>query len=341
MLRPTISVICLALVFLASIFALAEASQLGFSKLIYGDGKVFQTSLVEARLLGQLPIPTKEPILVFSGRPAVTCTRPNCNEGTSVYWEWASYGPNMWNGRSFRYPADYYDLNSKKLLAHVRMFIGQCADSREGIVWFIDSIDRRARQSDSALQAQTELDYVLQISGMESPALATEYPANLDIAMARAAVSKKVCKEIPPRARLYVAEAEYVLPLPKFRTDCSTPVPIDMPLGQGRPGASLSYQDSQTNIVLNVEGDGRHLTAVNSGGQLLWRRDPFVDRNLCPYRTARPIVVYVGPLRWSGDEADVLRRLKISTHLVEIRFDSSQFGVVDINNGDFFFAGQN
>jgi hypothetical protein len=33
------------------------------------------------------------------------------------------------------------------------------------------------------------------------------------------------------------------------------------------------------------ESDGRHLTAIASDGKLLWIRNPFEDRHLCPYRT--------------------------------------------------------
>jgi len=150
-----------------------------------------------------------------------------------------------------------------------------------------------------------------------------------------------MCREIPPRAKIYTTAAAYMMQPVHFRADCNSPAPVEMPLGPGRTGKPIAYLDKLTDILLYVETDGRHLAAVNPKGELLWVRDPFVDGNLCPYRSSRPIMVYVGPTSWSGDETSAAKLFKVTSHVVEIRFDSSQFGVVDINNGDFYFAGQN
>jgi hypothetical protein len=319
----------------------SRAAESGPSELTYGIGKVFHTSLSDAQLLGQLPVLGKEPILVFSGRPRVSCSPPYCDAVTGVYTQWASNGPNTWNGKPLRYPGDYYDSASQKLLARVRMFIGRCVDSRDVIVWFIDSVDKRAEQSDSLLRTQAEVDFVQQSLVTDTPLLAAQFPARLDIAVARAAVSQGICTEIPPRPRLYTTAAAYMgPPPPPFRTGCSTPAPANLPLGPAEPGRAIAYRDKQTDVLLYVESDGRHLAAVSPKGELLWVRDPFVDQNLCPYRTSRPIIVYVGPTSWSGDESSIAKHFKIDSHVVEIRFDSSQFGVVDLSNGQFFFAGQ-
>jgi hypothetical protein len=49
----------------------------------------------------------------------------------------------------------------------------------------------------------------------------------------------------------------------------------------------------------------------------------------------------VGPVPEPGREDLIARKWKRKSHLIEIHFDSSQFGVVDIKNGDFLFNGQN
>ena len=89
-----------------------------------------------------------------------------------------------------------------------------------------------------------------------------------------------------------------------------------------------------------VESDGRHLAAISSDGKLLWVRNPFVDKRLCPYRNERPIIVAIelaNPFEVNTLEA----RLKRKIHGIVIHFDSSQFGIVDVHTGDFFFMGQN
>lgn len=325
----------------------SHAAGSGASELTYGIGKVFHTSLSDAHLLAELRVPGKEPILVFSGRPSAPCMLPACDSASNVYFEWASNGAAMWGARSLSYPGDYYDSDARTLLARVRMYIGQCVDSREVVVWFTEAVDERAAQPDSALRTHAEVDAVFdpKLPGVptstSTPMLSSQFPEHLDISVTRSAVARHVCREIPPRAKLYTTAAAYVMQPVQFRTDCNSPAPAQMPLGRGRPGKPLAYRDKRTNILLYVESDGRHLAAVSPKGELLWVRDPFVDRNLCPYRTARPVIVYVGPTSWSGDETSIAKIFKVPNHLVEIRFDSSQFGVVDITNGEFFFVGQN
>jgi len=88
-----------------------------------------------------------------------------------------------------------------------------------------------------------------------------------------------------------------------------------------------------------VESDGRHIAALKAGS-LLWLRNPFVDQNLCPYRTERPIIVRVLPVS-GAREGEIMKAWKREGPFVEIYFDTSQFGVVDTKTGDFLFEGQN
>jgi len=44
---------------------------------------------------------------------------------------------------------------------------------------------------------------------------------------------------------------------------------------------------------------------ISPDGKILWVRNSFVDQDLCPYRTARPIMVYVGCCRPSSQKVEV------------------------------------
>jgi hypothetical protein len=105
----------------------------------------------------------------------------------------------------------------------------------------------------------------------------------------------------------------------------------------------MAYKDSRTFISFYVESDGRHMAAMDPDGNLLWVRNPFEDANLCPYRNARPIISSLATIEISSGMADILqsRGMKPSHKFLEIKFDSSQFGVLDETTGDFFFSGQN
>jgi hypothetical protein len=110
------------------------------------------------------------------------------------------------------------------------------------------------------------------------------------------------------------------------------------------------YRDPRSGILLKVAQDGRHLSAINPDGEVLWRRNPHTG--IEPYRVQPTCILTVGPkmkrlkakavIGWS------LLRGKLVTidpatseHLVALTFDNSQFGLVDIRSGEFFFGGQN
>jgi hypothetical protein len=100
------------------------------------------------------------------------------------------------------------------------------------------------------------------------------------------------------------------------------------------PGPQV-YKDMKSGTLLYVETDGRHVAAISSDGKLLWNRDPFKDAHLKFYRTEKPRIFYIGPVLKSNlphsGEPDMF---------VQIDFNSSQFGLLRISNGDFEFLGQ-
>jgi hypothetical protein len=106
--------------------------------------------------------------------------------------------------------------------------------------------------------------------------------------------------------------------------------------------APLGYRDAATGTSFYVESDGQHLSAIGSDGKLLWTK----SWNMCPYRVLIPHIVSVVHARQpkSGDfAATVFRKWQWLTNspVIEIYFDSSQFGLVNQRTGDFFFEGQN
>ena len=96
-----------------------------------------------------------------------------------------------------------------------------------------------------------------------------------------------------------------------------------------------AYKDRHSGIILYVESDARHVSAISQTGKLLWTRDSFKDAHLELYRTKHPQIASIGPgsknIWVKGDPHD----------FVDLSFNSSQFGLLRISDGEFFFGGQN
>ena len=61
----------------------------------------------------------------------------------------------------------------------------------------------------------------------------------------------------------------------------------------------VAYVDKKSRLVLYAETDGKHLSAIDSEGRVLWTRSPFADAHLKPYRVAEPRIIQVyAPLPW-------------------------------------------
>ena len=101
-----------------------------------------------------------------------------------------------------------------------------------------------------------------------------------------------------------------------------------------------TYKDPVSETTFHVESDGRHITAIDADGKILWRRDPFVDRKLEPYRSAKPVIVYIGRETDQRTIDNLTKKGLGNGSYLKITFDSTQFGAVDIKTGDFFWGGQ-
>ena len=97
-------------------------------------------------------------------------------------------------------------------------------------------------------------------------------------------------------------------------------------------------QDPVTKVIFYLESDGRHIAAISPDGKLLWNRDPFVDAKLQPYRLKRPLICYfdfVDPDWWK-----IHRWLGKVEDFIGINFNSSQYGVIRKDTGEFTWLGQ-
>jgi hypothetical protein len=102
----------------------------------------------------------------------------------------------------------------------------------------------------------------------------------------------------------------------------------------------LVYKDSISGIVFLVESDRRHVDAIDKSGKLLWSRDPFVENHLKPYRVPKPLIKYIGPAIYYVNGVPKQDTNARGERLIVIGYTSSQFGVIDVRNGDFTFIGQ-
>lgn len=135
------------------------------------------------------------------------------------------------------------------------------------------------------------------------------------------------------------------------------------------PEPPMEYRDEVTGITVSSGSDGRTLTAKNRDGISIWVRDPFVEGNMCPYRTGHPYIsrlesavgdfghfegkkfIPLGDteanefvlknLRTGMSPGYKLGELRDTDRFVSLWFNSSQNGVVNLRNGDFYFMGQN
>jgi hypothetical protein len=112
------------------------------------------------------------------------------------------------------------------------------------------------------------------------------------------------------------------------------------------PPISLPYtlKDADSGVIYYVEQDGRHVTAINPDGAILWHRDPFADAHMQYYRTNDPRIVRFDLEKPTPSENwDLVERVlgkKGVREYISISFNSSQTGFMDITTGDFFFTGQ-
>jgi hypothetical protein len=96
----------------------------------------------------------------------------------------------------------------------------------------------------------------------------------------------------------------------------------------------VAYVDKNLHVLVYAETDGKHLSAIDFDGRILWTRSPFADARLKPYRVADPRIVQLyAPLPWMLDGAK-------GKAFVALEFESTEVGLVDLKSGTFFSLGR-
>ncbi|MFH1499513.1 MAG: hypothetical protein ABII82_17020 [Verrucomicrobiota bacterium] len=79
-------------------------------------------------------------------------------------------------------------------------------------------------------------------------------------------------------------------------------------------------------MIVYVETNGRKISALDAAtGNVLWSCDPYIDWNMRPYRFSKPIIT----------------SLKLSKRpgWLDVRYNSSQFGVLETKTGQGYMGG--
>ncbi len=151
----------------------------------YGEGKVFATGVYRPKLIAELPVPDGQPFLVFSG---FGCDE--CDININIFIRSAAEGPIERPEMHTRhvYPGTYRTYDSDELVQKVRAFVGRCTPSESpGVVWFVDTKFEDGTWRKGTYLAQVEEGKL---------ALRPEPGPIVTLSAARAAVSKRICREI-------------------------------------------------------------------------------------------------------------------------------------------------
>jgi hypothetical protein len=100
-----------------------------------------------------------------------------------------------------------------------------------------------------------------------------------------------------------------------------------------------TFQDPETKITFYIESDRHHVAAIAPSGRLLWVRDPFVDSKVPYYRGPQHSPIWSVGVANTGYERQMQGKGGIK--FVEVKFVSSQYGLMNQATGQFIFLGQN
>lgn len=101
-------------------------------------------------------------------------------------------------------------------------------------------------------------------------------------------------------------------------------------LNDGKSPSPLTYFDSVSKIVFYVESDGRHVTAIDYKGHILWHRNVFKEAlqsgSLTAYNVTKPYIIAI--------RKDTSQKLTIG-------YDSGEWFLLNSTTGDSMFLGVN
>lgn len=157
------------------------------NKLVFKDGKVFETELFNLQYIGQIPVEGQAPFLIFSGVDCDQCDANDCiyihspDEGKLS----VGHGQNCY---SFPGRETDYETNSK-LLYEGRAFYGEVLAKVKGVIWFQKTLLENEQWKSivflTDVSGKSKIDMLLTDNGQLNQTLSL--------------MKKGLCKEIPGR----------------------------------------------------------------------------------------------------------------------------------------------
>jgi hypothetical protein len=109
------------------------------------------------------------------------------------------------------------------------------------------------------------------------------------------------------------------------------------------PAKSIAYKDPRSSITFYVESDGRHVAAIDSGGNLLWVRIPHQESRTGSPGVETSVIDGIDQEPATTGYAQYLQQygFRPEDKLLKITFTSYFFGELDERTGAFVLIGRN
>jgi len=116
------------------------------TKLLFIDGKSFDTKLYELKYIGQIPADKKAPFFVFSGRDCDAC-----DANISIYIHSPADGQLIIGGgrNCYAYPGTEKHYETNEVLYKARAFYGQVLENIKGVIWYQSQLLKSGKMKQS------------------------------------------------------------------------------------------------------------------------------------------------------------------------------------------------
>ena len=161
------------------------------SKLVFTNGKTFETNLFELEYIGQIPRKNKAPFLIFSGRDC-----QDCDANIALYIHSPSDGKIVVESgqNRYTYPGTEKDYQSDTVIYTSRAFYGQVLENVHGAIWYENSLLENGK-----MRKDIFLSYI--VNGLLKDSI---YEDKGEIRETINLMKKGLCKEI--QGRTYTSE---------------------------------------------------------------------------------------------------------------------------------------
>ena len=96
----------------------------------------------------------------------------------------------------------------------------------------------------------------------------------------------------------------------------------------------ITLKNSMLNSTFVLDISHIYVSAYDSGGNLLWKTDPYIDNHIDEYRTRRPIIV---DILFCDNPFAAQKKREITIGIV---YSNTQFGYLNLKTGKYIFGGQ-